>query len=184
MSNVQINSPAVDRGLSDGDAADRAFNAAWQCPHEIDKDSIVLFFDPKQPGHNALNQLHRRIETALAASAPSQAKPATPIKASTEWRGNSHLRWTAPTGLAASNTTASRTLTEVVNSMPTTWELSWGGDDEEAPCNWRVHDCSGSRNDREWKLIGEGATPADAILAASSTTAGVTRESAKEPNRG
>ncbi|WP_063801528.1 hypothetical protein [Burkholderia ubonensis] len=38
--------------------------AAINCPHSIDTRSITLHFDDKQPGHNALNQLSRRLEAA------------------------------------------------------------------------------------------------------------------------
>lgn len=37
------------------------YQAAINCKHEIDKDMVVLHFDPKQPGHNALDQLARRL---------------------------------------------------------------------------------------------------------------------------
>lgn len=42
------------------------YQAAINCPHSIDKDRIVLQFDPKQPGHNALNQLGLRLAAAAA----------------------------------------------------------------------------------------------------------------------
>lgn len=38
-----------------------AYEAVLGCPHEIDSNRVVLHFDSKQPGHNALNQLSRRI---------------------------------------------------------------------------------------------------------------------------
>ena len=41
--------------------------AATSCPHEIDKDKIVLHFDSKQPGKNALAQLAARLQAAQAA---------------------------------------------------------------------------------------------------------------------
>jgi hypothetical protein len=44
------------------------------------------------------------------------------------------------------------------------WELSHFGFEGED--KWQVHRVNGGRNDREWTLIGEGDTPADAILAA------------------
>ena len=53
---------------------------------------------------------------------------------------------------------------ESIDSIPTSWELSWGGWDEES-C-WCVHDVGGGRNDREWTLIGTGVTPSAAIRAA------------------
>ena len=40
--------------------------AAINCPHEIDKDKIVLHFDSKQPGKNALAQLAARLQAAQA----------------------------------------------------------------------------------------------------------------------
>lgn len=45
-------------------------------------------------------------------------------------------------------------------------ELSWGEDADEIegePCVWRVHRCSGGRNDREWDLIATGSTPLEAV---------------------
>lgn len=48
--------------------------------------------------------------------------------------------------------------------IPTNWEISWGNlDDEESPSVWRVHECSGGRNDREWQLIGHGETVGGAL---------------------
>nr|WP_297529421.1 hypothetical protein [uncultured Roseateles sp.] len=46
------------------------YRVAINCPHEIDRDKVVLHFDPKQPGHNALNQLGKRLEAASALSTP------------------------------------------------------------------------------------------------------------------
>jgi len=47
------------------------------------------------------------------------------------------------------------------------WELSQSNDPEVDPSQlWQVHRCSGGRNDREWDLIGAGATPREAIDAA------------------
>jgi hypothetical protein len=48
------------------------------CPHTIDSNSIILHFDPKQPGHNALNQLSKRLESATTLSAASPASVAAP----------------------------------------------------------------------------------------------------------
>jgi hypothetical protein len=53
-----------------------------------------------------------------------------------------------------------------LDAIPTNWELSWGAEDEESPGNWCVHLRGGSRNDREWTLIGQGSTPSKAISAA------------------
>lgn len=44
--------------------ADAVFKAAINCGHEIEEAQIVLHFNPSKPGHNALNQLHLRIEEA------------------------------------------------------------------------------------------------------------------------
>lgn len=52
------------------DLAKRVLLAAVKCPHEIDSDSVVLLFDKKQPGVNALSQLSRRIAAALCAPQP------------------------------------------------------------------------------------------------------------------
>lgn len=38
---------------------------AVNCPHSINEHEVVLRFDPTQPGHNALNQLARRLSAAL-----------------------------------------------------------------------------------------------------------------------
>lgn len=38
---------------------------AVNCPHSINEHEVVLRFDPTQPGHNALNQLARRLSEAL-----------------------------------------------------------------------------------------------------------------------
>ena len=36
-------------------------NAILSCPHTITHEYIVLHYDQKQPGHNALSQLRSRI---------------------------------------------------------------------------------------------------------------------------
>ena len=46
---------------------DAILTAVSSCGHSIDAESVTLYFDPKQPGHNALNQLSRRIEAAVLA---------------------------------------------------------------------------------------------------------------------
>mgnify|MGYP003443863679 FL=1 len=47
------------------------------------------------------------------------------------------------------------------------WELSTSNDPEcDQNLFWLVHEVKGGRNDREWFLIGEGATPRHAIIAA------------------
>lgn len=40
------------------------------------------------------------------------------------------------------------------------------GEEGDEPDEWRVHRVNGGRNDREWTLIGRGATPADALAEA------------------
>ena len=47
--------------------------AATSCPHEIDKDKIVLHFDSKQPGKNALAQLAQLAARLQAAQAQEDA---------------------------------------------------------------------------------------------------------------
>jgi hypothetical protein len=54
-----------------------------------------------------------------------------------------------------------------LDTIPTSWELSFGADDEEEQPEWRVHRRHGSVNDREWTLIGTGPTPSAALAAAS-----------------
>lgn len=49
--------------------------AIINCGHEIDSSRVLLHFDAKQEGHNALNQLSRRIEGVLQAQ-PAAAAPA------------------------------------------------------------------------------------------------------------
>ena len=55
-----------DKTLSPQPAAQPLHVAATSCPHEIDKDKIVLHFDSKQPGKNALAQLAARLQAAQA----------------------------------------------------------------------------------------------------------------------
>lgn len=50
--------------------------AVLSCPHTIEASQVVLEFDATQPGHNALNQLGRRLTTAVAASAVADAAAA------------------------------------------------------------------------------------------------------------
>ncbi|MBD9539970.1 hypothetical protein IB276_10955 [Ensifer sp. ENS04] len=47
--------------------------AVISCPHSINRDEVILRFDPKAEGHNALNQLSRRLCAALA-SRPIEAE--------------------------------------------------------------------------------------------------------------
>lgn len=44
--------------------------AVLSCPHTIEASQVVLEFDATQPGHNALNQLGRRLGAAVAAATP------------------------------------------------------------------------------------------------------------------
>lgn len=46
---------------------------AINCPHTIDAEQIVLRYDPRQLGHNALNQLSRRLTPALKVVKPAEA---------------------------------------------------------------------------------------------------------------
>jgi hypothetical protein len=57
---------------------DAVFSAVWACGHKINSEVVALHFDPRKPGHNALNQLRRRIEAALA------ALPAPTLQADTQ----------------------------------------------------------------------------------------------------
>lgn len=45
------------------------YDAVIACPHEISGSRIVLRFDPKQPGHNALKQLSDRMSAAAQGAA-------------------------------------------------------------------------------------------------------------------
>ena len=58
-----------DKALSPQPTAQPLHVAATSCPHEIDKDKIVLHFDSKQPGKNALAQLSARLQAAQALDA-------------------------------------------------------------------------------------------------------------------
>jgi hypothetical protein len=55
--------------------------AALECPHSIDSNRIVLHYDAKQPGHNALNQLARRLEAAHGTTAQEATPSAAGIEA-------------------------------------------------------------------------------------------------------
>jgi len=57
-----------------------------------------------------------------------------------------------------------------LNAFTPGWELShcWDGDDD---VYWAVHRVSGGRNDREWTLVGRGATVRAAIDAALASQA-------------
>ena len=47
-------------------------------------------------------------------------------------------------------------------------ELDYGFDSDYEDMFWRVHERTGNVNDREWDLIGQGATPFAALLSAKS----------------
>lgn len=64
MSGAETSGSAI-RALQ-RDLADRVREAVVSCPHAIDRDEVRLLFDDKAPGHNAYNQLDRRIERVLA----------------------------------------------------------------------------------------------------------------------
>lgn len=55
----------MSTGTVSDDLVMRLWEAASSCPHVIDGDEVRLKFDPGQEGHNAANQLHRRIEKTL-----------------------------------------------------------------------------------------------------------------------
>lgn len=46
-------------------AREQIRNAVLSCGHSIDRDEIILRFNPKQEGHNALNQLARRLDVVV-----------------------------------------------------------------------------------------------------------------------
>ena len=54
------------------------YRAAIDCEHIISQDRIELFYDDEKPGNNALNQLHRRLDAAIAQSR-AQVVPAEPV---------------------------------------------------------------------------------------------------------
>lgn len=43
----------------------KVFRAVIDCAHQITDECVILRFDPREPGHNALNQLHRRLDAAV-----------------------------------------------------------------------------------------------------------------------
>ncbi|HDR9163634.1 TPA: hypothetical protein QDB28_004038 [Burkholderia vietnamiensis] len=87
------------------------YMAALDCPHIIENGTITLHFDPNQPGHNALNQLSRRLTAVFAAHMTAEGKapegclivPIEPTKAGLD-RGehvaSEHLNDNAPIGQA------------------------------------------------------------------------------------
>jgi hypothetical protein len=48
--------------MTEATMTDSLYRAAINCRHEIDAEKVVLYFDPSAPGHNALNQLSRRLD--------------------------------------------------------------------------------------------------------------------------
>lgn len=66
---VELNSTPTDGQL---------LRKALNCPHTIETESVTLHFDPKQPGHNALNQLSLRLGVDTApAQQPSESTTLT-----------------------------------------------------------------------------------------------------------
>lgn len=59
-------------------------------------------------------------------------------------------------------------------------ELDYGYDDEAEEMFWRVHERSGNINDREWDLIGQGATPLAALLSAKSYLESTSADTAQD----
>ena len=57
------------------DQREPLYRAAISCPHEIDHNKVVLHFDAKQGGKNALNQLARRLEAAATISNAGVPEP-------------------------------------------------------------------------------------------------------------
>ena len=64
LHDLRVQRDALDAALAT--PAQPLHVAATSCPHEIDKDKIVLHFDSKQPGKNALAQLAARLQAAQA----------------------------------------------------------------------------------------------------------------------
>lgn len=74
--------PKVSQGLAQADERGAFLHAAINCPHEIDSNRVVLHYDDKQPGHNALAQLGDRLVRAAAPQAEAaqeQVGKAEPI---------------------------------------------------------------------------------------------------------
>lgn len=66
LQELQVESkPAGDAGVRD-----ELLRALIEGPHVVTDDAVVLNFDARQPGHNALNQLLNRLEQRLAAGGP------------------------------------------------------------------------------------------------------------------
>jgi hypothetical protein len=54
--------------------------AAINCEHVISQDSIKLYFDPSEPGTNALNQLGNRLQAALSAQSTAADEMAVALR--------------------------------------------------------------------------------------------------------
>lgn len=59
--------------------------AVLSCPHTIEASQVVLEFDASQPGHNALNQLGRRLAAAAAVVTANAADAAAAERAVTDF---------------------------------------------------------------------------------------------------
>lgn len=59
---------------------EKLYLTAVSCPHVIDSNTVTLHFDPKQPGHNALNQLALRLEAALAQQPQGSGEPVATLR--------------------------------------------------------------------------------------------------------
>jgi hypothetical protein len=68
-----IAQPAEPRGFDLASICDAVFKAAINCGHSISDKRITLNFDKGSPGHNALNQLHRRLYEAICAAIKEQS---------------------------------------------------------------------------------------------------------------
>ena len=80
-------------------------------------------------------------------------------------------KWFDPTHwrpVASPPSEASRNERALLDQMGkhTNWELSCSGGWSDDPLRWTVHEVTGGRNDREWTVIGEGETPAEALATA------------------
>lgn len=108
--------------------------------------------------------------TCIAASAP--ATPSYPdmeiqerlTKERDSWRRVAERLEEEKQAAEARASSAEKALEELAEHK--TWELDYGERDpnwEGSECGWRVHERSGNINDREWALIGFGATPREAL---------------------
>ncbi|TLX17095.1 hypothetical protein [Rhizobium sp. MHM7A] len=72
--NEDVTSPGQEVSTSN-DKSKKIDDLAWEitravtnCPHDINAEKIILKFEGNSEGHNALNQLIRRVKAALAAN--------------------------------------------------------------------------------------------------------------------